>query len=345
MKTTRRQALGMLSATLGMGVGLNGLPAFAQDKSKRMLTGHILGNSLAIHIPAIAALNEGLPALGYPPPKLTRIDSMQVMTQSIIGKSADLGEADISSTLQASIAGADLRVIGLVYANSSLVFVANSDVVKDFGDLRKPGVIVAVNSKGDWMHAMLTGPLLKRGVDPDKVTIVEIGGSASRVQALLANRVQAVPVHIDQTPEILAKGNYRILLKPWEEYKLYIAECWLVSGEWLKNPDNRRLAVDIQKATIASFRRTNRELGYFGNCYRKYSTIKGAANMSDEQLRPVWELLSKTARAWPDDGNFRREQFRELLPAYKSVGAFPKEPDLDRLIDLSITEQALKELG
>jgi ABC-type nitrate/sulfonate/bicarbonate transport system substrate-binding protein len=345
MKTTRRQALGMFSATLGMGLGLGRQPAFAQDRSKRVLTGHILGNSLAIHIPAIAGLNEGLPALGYAPPKLSRIDSMQVMTQSIIGKSADLGEADISSTLQASIAGADLRVIGLVYANSSLVFVANSDVVRDFADLRKPGVVVAVNSKGDWMHAMLTGPLLKRGVDPDKVTIVEIGGSASRVQALLANRVQAVPVHIDQTPDILAKGNYKILLKPWEEYKLYIAECWLVSGEWLKNADNRRLAVDVQKATIASFRRTNRELAYFGNSYRKYSTIKGAAQMSDEQLRPVWELLSKTARAWPDDGNFRREQFRELLPAYRSVGAFRKEPDLDRLLDTSITEQALKELG
>lgn len=345
MKTTRRQALGMVSATLGMGLGLGRQSAFAQDKSKRVLNGHILGNSLAIHIPAITALNEGLPALGYAPPKLTRIDSMQVMTQSIIGKSADLGEADISSTLQASIAGADLKVIGLVYANASLVFVANSDVIKEFADLRKPGVIVAVNSKGDWMHAMLTGPLLKRGVDPEKVTIVEIGGSASRVQALLANRVQAVPVHIDQTPDILAKGNYKILLKPWEEYKLYIAECWLVSGEWLKNPDNRRLAVDVQKATIASFRRTNRELAYFGASYRKYSTIKGAAQMTDEQLRPVWELLSKTARAWPDDGNFRRDQFRDLLPAYKSVGAFPKEPDLDRLIDTSITEQALKELG
>ena len=43
--------------------------------------------------------------------------------------------------------------------------------------------------------------------------------------------------------------------------------------------------------------------------------------------------------------NFKREQFRDLLPAYKSVGAFPKEPDLDKLIDTSITEQALKELG
>ncbi len=346
MKTTRRQALGMVSAALGMGMGLGfGRIGFAQDKSKRVLTGHILGNSLAIHIPAIAALNEGLPALGYAPPKLTRIDSMQVMTQSIIGKSADLGEADISSTLQASLAGADLKVIGLVYANSSLVFVANSDKVKDFGDLKKEGVIVAVNSKGDWMHAMLTGPLMKRGVDPEKVTIVEIGGSASRVQALLANRVQAVPVHIDQTPDILAKGNYKILLKPWEEYKLFIAECWLVSGTWLQIPENRRLAVDIQKATIASFRKTNRDLGYFANSYRKYSTIKGAAQMTDEQLKPVWELLSKTAHAWPDDGNFKREQFRELLPAYKSVGSFPKEPDLDKLIDTSITEQALKELG
>lgn len=343
MKITRRRALGMFSATLGMGFGTG--PLFAQGKSNRALNGHILGNTLAIHIPAIAALNEGLPALGYAPPKLARIDSMQVLTQSIIGKSAELGEADISSSLQASFAGADLKLIGLVYANASLVFVANSDVIKDFADFLKPGVVVAVNSKGDWIHAMLSGALSKRGLDPSKATVVEIGGSASRVQALLANRVQVVPVHFDQTPDILSKGNYKIMLKPWEEYKLFIAECWLASGEWLKNPDNQRLAVDIQKATITSFRKANRDLSYFGNAYRKFSTIKGASALTDEQLKPVWETMSKTARAWPDDGMFKREYFRDLLPVYKAVGSFPREPDLGRLIDTSYTEQALKELG
>src|SRR3546814_12571958 len=95
--------------------------------------------------------------------------------------------------------GADLRVIGLVYDNASLVFVVNADVVKDWADLERDDVIVAVNSKGDWIHAMLNGPLTKRNVDPDKLTIVEIGGSSSPMQALLANRVQAVPVHNDQT--------------------------------------------------------------------------------------------------------------------------------------------------
>ena len=344
MMITRRQSLGMFAASLTLGMGGAG-PVLAQNKSSRVLSGHILGNTLAIHIPAIAALSEGLPALGYAPPKLSRVDSMQVLTQSIIGRSAELGETDISSTLQASTVGADLKVIGLVYANASLVFVANADVIKDFSDLQKPGVIVAVNSKGDWIHAMLNGPLSKRGVDPNKVMIVEIGGSSSRVQALLANRVQAVPVHFDQTPEILSKGNYKILLKPWEEYKLYIAECWVVNGTWLKNPENRRLAVDIQKATITSFRKANRDLKYFGDMYRKYSSIKGAAEMTDEKLKPVWETMSKTARAWPDDGMFDRAYFKELLPAYRSVGSFAKEPDLDTLIDTSITEQALKELG
>lgn len=345
MTITRRHALGLFSATIGVGMGAGLGTALAQDKSKRVLNGHILGNTLAIHIPAIAGLNEGLPALGYAPPKLSRIDSMQVLTQSIIGRSAEIGEGDISSTIQASTMGADLKVIGLVYANASLVFVANADVVKDFADLQKPGVVVAVNSKGDWIHAMLTGPLNKRGVDPNKVTIVEIGGSGSRVQALLANRVQAVPVHFDQTPEILNKGNYKILLKPWEEYKVYIAECWIASGEWLKNKDNQRLAVDVQKATISSFRKANRDLGYFGDMYRKYSTIKDAAKMTDDQLKPVWETMSKTAHAWPDDGMFKREYFKELLPIYKSVGAFPKDPNIDALVDTSFTEQALKELG
>src|SRR3546814_19074393 len=100
-----------------------------------------------------------------------------------------------------------LRVIGLVYGKASLVFVVNSDGVKDWADLERDDVIVAVNSKGDWIHAMLNGPLTKRNVDPDKLTIVEIGGSSSRMQALLANRVQAVPVHIDQTPDKIGRAH------------------------------------------------------------------------------------------------------------------------------------------
>src|SRR5690606_30966919 len=154
--------------------------------------------------------------------------------------------------------------------------------------------------------AMLVGPLSKRGVDIDKVTIVEIGGSGSRVQALLAGRVHAVPVHIDPTPEILARGNYQILPKPWEEYSVDIAETWLGGGEWLRKSENERAAVDLLKAVITSFRLSNRDLGYFAGCYRKYSTIKGAAQMKDEDLRPVWEIMTKEAKAWPDDGRFRR---------------------------------------
>jgi NitT/TauT family transport system substrate-binding protein len=342
MTTTRREVLGLMSASVAFGLGA---PGIVLGQSKRMLNINILGNSLAIHVPAIAALNEGLPALGYPAPKLTRIDSMQVNTQSIIGRSAEIGEADISSTLQASVAGADLRVIGLVYANTSLVWVVNADTIKDYADFVKPGVIVATNSKGDWIHAMLNGPLMKRGVDPNKVQIVEIGGSAGRVQALLSGRAHAVPVHIDQTPGILDKGNYKIMIRPWEEFKVYIAECWIASGEWLKNPDNQRAAVDLQKATITSFRKANRDLAYFTQIYRKYSTIKDAASKTEESLKGVWELMSKTVKAWPDDGMFKREYFAELLPTYKTVGGFPRDPNLNVVVDPTYVERALKELA
>src|SRR3546814_3310906 len=120
-----------------------------------------------------------------------------------------------------------LRVIGLVYGKASLVFVVNSDGVKDWADLERDDVIVAVNSKGDWIHAMLNGPLTKRNVDPDKLTIVEIGGSSSPMQALLAHPVPAVPVSIYPTPDILHQGHHKILLQPWGAYTVWLAQCWL----------------------------------------------------------------------------------------------------------------------
>src|SRR3546814_12931434 len=105
MLFTRRYALGMLGAGMGMGagmgVGLRSAPAFGQDKASRALEGHIFGNTLAIHVPAIAGLNKGLPELGYAPPQLTRVDSKQVMTHSLLCPSSGLGAPQLSPTLHA----------------------------------------------------------------------------------------------------------------------------------------------------------------------------------------------------------------------------------------------------
>lgn len=343
MTFTRRDTLKMLTAAGGAyaagGLGFNALAQNNKD-----LTFQILGYTLSIHVPAIAALHEGLPALGYPKPKMDRMESMQALTQALVAKSANFGEADVVSALRAAEAGADqLRITGLVYNNTSQVLVVNADQIKDFADFTKSGNVLALNSKGDFIYVMLSGIFAKEGIDIDDITFVEIGGSGSRMRALLAGRVSAVPVHFDQAAKIVEQGNFKVLIRPQEFYDPWISEVWLSNAEWLQ--DNKRAAVDLQKATITSFRKANSDLGYFAEMYRKYATVKGAKEATDEQLRPLWEELVNDIKAWPNDGGLKREYFEQLLPVYKNANALRGSLDVGRIVDTSFVEQALQELG
>ena len=165
-----------------------GRPAWAQ--AGRVLDIPVVGFTLGIHVPSMAAMKEILPTLpGYAAAKTTRFASQRVITQTIVSGSGDIGAGDPIITLRAAEAGADVKIIGLVFNSTSLVFVVNGNKVKQLQDLQKPEIVVAVNSKGDFTNVLLVGPLLRRGVDLGKVTVVEIGGSGARTKALLAGRV------------------------------------------------------------------------------------------------------------------------------------------------------------
>ncbi|GGE49141.1 hypothetical protein GCM10007276_27830 [Agaricicola taiwanensis] len=345
MLTTRRQTLKFLAAGAGAGLAMPYLPATALAQSGRSLNAQILGFTLAIHIPAIIALNEGMKELGYGAAEMTRIESMQVLTQSIVAGSAEVGEADVVSALRASEAGADIRLTGLVYSSTSQVFVVNADKIKSYEDFKNPENAIALNSLGDFIYVFLSGALGENGIDIDETTIVEIGGSGSRMRALLGGRVAAVPVHFDQADQIMKEGNYKVMIEPWKIYKPWISEGWLVNGKWLEKPENQTLIKDLQKAMITSFRRANDDIGYFVEGYHKYATLKGAKEATEESLKPIWERLSKEINAWPRDGGFKREYFEKLLPTYQKAGAVKSDLDLSKIVDTQFVDKALSELG
>lgn len=345
MPIPRGDALRMLSA--GAGAGLLGslpLPGAAKDPDRSLDIG-LLGFQLAIHIPATAAVIETIPAMpGYGAPKIARIDQIRTLVLNLVAGSAELGDSGPTGVLGASEQGADLKILGYFYRNTSLIFVVNSDRIKDYKDLEKPENVVAVNGKGDITHVMLLGPLIKHGVDISKMTIVEIGGSGGRLRALLSGRVQAVPIHFDQAAEVLKQGPYRVLFQPWEFYRLWVNEVWACSGAWLKKPGNARAAIDVLKATTLAFRRANRDFDWYLQMYRKYATIPKANETTAETLKPLWSKLVNEVRAWPDYNILTANDMKDLLPLYKAVGDITGSLKIHDIVDTSYAEQAMKEI-
>jgi NitT/TauT family transport system substrate-binding protein len=335
---TRRDALKALAAAGAYSVS----PAFAQ--AKRPLKVNLLGFALGIHVPTTAALLDIMPTMGYAP-ETQRLDQIRTLTQTLIAGAAELGETDSITVMSAVEQGADLKIVGLWYMHTSLVFVVNADKVREFKDLEKPDSIVAINGKGDITHVMLLGPLIKRGVDVKKLNIVEIGGSGARMQALQSGRVAAVPVHFDQAAELAKKGNFKILLEPWKEYGAWINEIWAVNGSWLKKKENERTVIDLLKAQMTAWRKANADLSWYADGYRKHVTLKDAKTATDEQIKPLWEGLTKEIKAFPPVMELKLEYWNDLLPAYVQAGAIEGKVKVASVVEPSLAKQAASELG
>jgi NitT/TauT family transport system substrate-binding protein len=340
MKFDRRA---VLRSAAGLGASTIGRPISAQ--ARRTLKVNIVANTLGIHIPYMGALNEILPGLGYERPNIDRISRLETITQAVLSGSAEVGTGDAISTLRAVEAGADLRIIGNCFMNTSLVFVANAATVRTDKELEKSGVTVAVNSLGDFTHVMLIHPLRKRGIDLNKVNVISMGGSGTRLRALIAGRVDAVPLHFDQVQELVATGKYRILIEPWVEFDNFLGETWMVSSTWLAKPDNRRAAVDLIKAVIVSFRRAHVDAPWFAAAYRKYGTDSAMARQSDARIDEIRIKLADTVHAWPADMHHSPAIYRELMPIYREAGAVAGSVDIDKTVDTSVATEALRELG
>ena len=352
MSVSRREALKVLALGVGAGAISGGVlgaaagrPAWAQ--AGRVLDIPVVGFALGIHVPSMAAMKEILPTLpGNAAAKTTRFASQRVITQTIVSGSGDIGAGDPIITLRAAEAGADLKIIGLVFNSTSLVFVVNGNKVKQLQDLQKPEIVVAVNSKGDFTHVLLVGPLLKRGVDLGKVTVIEIGGSGARTKALLSGRVDAVPVHFDQAFDIAKQGNYPVLLDPAKEYKAWFGEVYFATSDWLKKPENKRAAVDLLKANLMAFRKASSDYAWFAAQYRKHSTVEKAAQQGDDVIKPVWEILVKQVNAFPGAmETFTVQNFKDLVPVYKAAESLEGKVDVEKIIDRTYLDQALKELN
>lgn len=343
---TRRKLL--LTATGGMIAtalpGLGGAARAADDRSLRFDT---LGASLGINVPLHQALHEGIAT--YPGQAAATVQPTQMISQivqSIIAGSADLGDADVISTLAAAEAGANVKIIGLSYNSASQVIIINKDKVSSLEDLTQPGRSVAVASMGDFVHCLLAGALHKRGIAVNDVAVMEIGGSTNRTKAFLAGRVDAAAIHIDQASALMSQGNYEILMKPWEEYDVWFNAVIVATGEWLERPENKTAAVDLLKATLTAFRKANTDAAWYEENYRKFVSSKTAKTAPASYIEDMRKILSQDVKAWPDDmQTMTVENFKKVVPTYQLVGTIKGTADLSKIVDRTYLDQALKELS
>lgn len=341
---TRRDVLKIAAGGAAL-AATNGLiwPSTAQaaGKLKLMNLGYVLG----IHCAPTKGLVEELPKLGVEL-EMRRFKKLRDNVQAVIGGAGDVGVSGPIILLRSIQAGSDVRIIGNYYTHTSLVVVANTDFIKSWKDFERDDVTVGINSQGDITQVMTMGGLLKNDGDLSKVKWADIGGSGSRMRALIAKRVQATVIHFDQVPRVQKEGNYKVMLVPAEHYKPWVNEVVYTTSSWLEKADNRATAVKVMKAIITASRKATNDFSYYKDAFTKYATIKGKDKMPEATVRSYYETIAHKMGVWPADNAFKAANFEKLMPYYKAAKAVTDAPiDFSKVVDESIVKQALKELG
>jgi len=338
---TRREAMRLIAGVpLAAGAGFP-RATHAADTVKCINLGFVLG----IHCPPTYGIVDECPKLGLQV-EMQRFQRMRDVMQTISGGTGDIGVAEPILLLRSRQAGNDLVIFGNFYLHTTLVVVVNTDSIQTWKDLEKPDVTVGINSQGDITQVMIIGGFLKNGGDLSKVKWADVGGSGTRLRALLSKRVQATVVHFDQVPEIQKSGNYKVILVPHREYNPWINEIVFARGDWLKSEANRRKAVAFMKGIIIASRRATADFAYYKTSFLKYATLKEKDTMPESEMRAHWNTLAHDIGVWPADNAFRVANIEKLLPYYRAAKAIEDKPiDLAAAIDLGIVAQALKELG
>ena len=342
--TTRRDVLKLAAGGAAI-AATNGflLPSTAQaaNKLKLMNLGYVLG----IHCPPTKGLVEELPQFGVNL-EMRRFKKLRDNVQAVLGGAGDIGISGPIILLRSVQAGNDVRIIGNYYTHTSLVVVANTDVIKSWDDFERDDVTVGINSQGDITQVMMMGGLLKNNAGIANVEWADIGGSGSRMRALIANRIQATVIHFDQVPKVQKEGNYKVMLVPAEHYNPWVNEVVYTRGSWLDAGDNHSTAVQVMKSIITASRKANSDFGYYKDAFSKYATIKGKDKMPEAKVRSYYETISHKMGVWPADNAFRASNFEQLMPYYKAANAVTDAPiDFQKVVDESVVQQALKELG
>ena len=339
---TRRNAIRLI-AGMPLAAGAAGFSgaAAAADSVKCINLGFVLG----IHCPPTYGITDECPKLGLQV-EMQRFQRMRDVTQTITGGTGDIGVSEPILLLHSRQAGNDLVMIGNYYLHTTLVVVVNTDFIQSWKDLEKPDVTVGINNQGDITQVMIIGGFLKNGGDLAKVKWADVGGSGTRLKALISKRVQASVVHFDQVPEIQKTGNYKVVLVPHKEYDPWVNEVVFARGDWLKNEANRKKAVTFMKGIIMASRRATADFAYFRNSFVKLATLKEKDTMPEAEMRAYWNTLANDIGVWPADNRFRVSNLEKLLPYYRAAKAIEDKPiNLAAAMDPGIVTQALKELG
>ncbi|RWR06883.1 ABC transporter substrate-binding protein [Sinirhodobacter populi] len=265
---------------------------------------------------------------------ITAGDGTKIVVALLSG-SADLCRAGgFGQVLAAIDRGAEMKVVGGAILTTAVgVYSANPDV-RTLKDLE--GRTVGAGAPGALLHQLMVAVMQKRGVDVGKVDFVNIGSSSQVLKAVVAGRVDAGPcqndVHYQQ-----AKYGIHCLSELWTDLPEYPYQAAYASTRALNGKRDTVVRCMAAFKEFYDFIQSDAGEGAYIDAFVRLLGEPAAQDAADQ-----WRFFNQYK---PFDIEMPVERIEYLQRLNIEMGVQTDMIPLDRIIDMSIAEDAIRLIG
>ena len=216
-----------------------------------------------------------------------------LINSAILAGEFPMGYTGGGAIISSRLAGSDLISIACPLPVLTIDAWAKPEI-KTVSDLR--GKRIGVTRFGASTHFAALSMLDSAGIKPNEVTFIQNGGVGESLAALLGGRVDATMIGY---PFGLRAKNagYPLLFRPMDsEYGLFPTAVIAARELWLKEPRNRKLAVEFLRALNEGLQLTRESPNAIKRALRKYTRVNDEAMLqgSVEYFRDAFPKSLRT---------------------------------------------------
>ena len=197
-----------------------------------------------------------------------------LINSAILAGEFPIGYTGGGAIISSRLAGSDLIAIACPLPVLTIDAWAKPEI-KSVTDLR--GKRIGVTRFGASTHFAGLSMLDWAGIKPNEVTFIQNGGVGESLAALIGGRVDATMIGYPFGLRAKSAG-FPLLFRPMDsEYGLFPTAVIAARESWLKDPKNRKLAVDFLRALNEGLQLTRESPNAVKQALRKYIRVNDEA--------------------------------------------------------------------
>ena len=216
-----------------------------------------------------------------------------LINSAILAGEFPIGYTGGGAIISSRLAGSDLIAIACPLPVLTIDAWAKPEI-KSVTDLR--GKRIGVTRFGASTHFAGLSMLDSAGIKPNEVTFIQNGGVGESLAALIGGRVDATMIGYPFGLRAKSAG-FPLLFRPMDsEYGLFPTAVIAARESWLKDPKNRKLAVDFLRALNEGLQLTRESPNAVKQALRKYIRVNDEALLqgSVEYFRDAFPSTLRT---------------------------------------------------